>query len=211
MEQRFGPRAAWCAVFYKNDRARPLIRQTTPKFGRRGVPVSCLISSSALLQLFFSSIPPLVVATRSSRPPPPTVPDRSFELKLPCTVIGKSVCTPPLVVEARTENSAPEGSVTFTLPFVVISSSSPSHLALPIATRTPPFVVRAEAHSLVETSTFPFVVAASTTLFKSRQCTPPFVVIAFNRTPLGTCTSKLIRACRPCQPQLLLESDETPP
>ena len=43
------------------------------------------------LQLFISLIVPLVVATFNSLPPPPTVPESSFELKLPCTVIGKSV------------------------------------------------------------------------------------------------------------------------
>jgi hypothetical protein len=42
-------------------------------------------------QLFFSSIPPFVVATFNSLPPPPTVPESAFELKLPCTVTGKSV------------------------------------------------------------------------------------------------------------------------
>jgi hypothetical protein len=49
-------------------------------------------------------------------------------------------------------------------------------------TRIPPFVVVAEVHSLVETSTLPFVVAASTTLFKSWQTTLPFVVVAWKRT-----------------------------
>jgi hypothetical protein len=42
-------------------------------------------------QLFVSRIVPFVVATFNSRPPPPTVPESSFELKLPCTVTGKSV------------------------------------------------------------------------------------------------------------------------
>src|SRR5580704_12553223 len=130
------------------------------------------------LQLFFNSIPPFVVATFNSRPPPPTVPESSFELNRPCTLIGKSVLIPPLVVAASTLNSAEDGSVTFTLPFVVISSNSPLHFALPIDTRTPPFVVFAEAHSLVDTSTSPLVVAASTTLSNRTQCTAPFVVNA---------------------------------
>ena len=42
-------------------------------------------------QLFISLIPPLVVETLRSRPPAPTVPESRLELKLPCTVIGKSV------------------------------------------------------------------------------------------------------------------------
>src|ERR1700731_5380377 len=57
-------------------------------------------------QLFISRMVPFVVATFNSRPPPPTVPESSFELKLPCTVIGKSVRIPPLVVAASTWNSA---------------------------------------------------------------------------------------------------------
>src|SRR5271169_2562211 len=126
-------------------------------------------------------------------------------------VIGKSVRIPPLVVLASTLNSAEAGSVTSTLPFVVISSNSPLHLALPMDTRTPPLVVLAEAHSLVETSTSPLVDAACTTLSKFRQWTLPLVVNAFNRTPRGTCTLKLIFARRECHQLLLLDSDDTPP
>src|SRR5205807_10228283 len=129
------------------------------------------------LQLFVNLIAPLVVNTFNSRPPPPTVPDSSFELKFPCTVIGKSVLILPFVVDASNLNSAAAGSVTSTLPFVVFTSNSPFHFALPMDTRTPPFVVLADVHSLVETSTLPFVVAASTTLFRSRQSTFPLVVI----------------------------------
>ena len=62
-----------------------------------------------------------------------------------------------------------------------------------------PLVVRADAHSLVDTSTFPFVVAAFTTLFRSCPCTPPLVVNAVSRTPRGTFTSKSILARCPCQ------------
>src|SRR5437016_8396517 len=121
------------------------------------------------LQLFISLIVPLVVETFNSRPPLPTVPESSFELKLPCTVIGKSVLIPPFVVVASSLNSAEAGRTTSTLPFVLVTRNSPFHFASPIDTRIPPFVVVAEAHSLVATSTFPFVVAASTTLFRSRQ------------------------------------------
>src|SRR4029077_7767460 len=99
--------------------------------------------------------------------------------------------------------------MTSTLPLVDSSSSSPLHLALPMDTCTPPLVVFAEAHSLVETSTSPFVVAACTTLSRFRQWTFPLVVNAFNRTPRGTCTSKLIFARRPCHQ--LPDSDVTPP
>src|SRR5438309_11578524 len=80
----------------------------------------------------------------------------------------------------------------------------------PMDTRTPPLVVFAEAHSLVETSTLPFVVSACTTLSKFTQCTLPLVVIALNRTPRGTCTSKLIFARCPRQLQFM-GSEETPP
>src|SRR5437867_6004432 len=74
----------------------------------------------------------------------------------------------------------------------------------------PPFVVDAEAHSLVETSTLPFVVDASTTLTRLWPSTFPFVVRAFKRTPCGTCTSNLMLARLPCH-QLPLDSEETPP
>ena len=47
---------------------------------------------------------------------------------------------------------------------------------------------RADAHSLVEISTEPFVVAASTTLFRSRPWTSPLVVFALSCTPAGTST-----------------------
>ena len=83
------------------------------------------------------------------------------------------------------------GNEACTLPLVVSSSISPLHLALPIATVTPPFVVRPETHSLVVTSTLPLVVAASTTLFRSWPRIPPLVVIAFKTTPRGTFTLKL--------------------
>src|SRR5256884_8951783 len=83
-----------------------------------------------------------------------------------------------------------------------------SHFALPIDRRIPPLVVVAEAHWLVETSTLPFVVAASTTLARLRPSTFPLVVRALKRTPGGTCTSKLIFARFPCQ---LLDSEDTPP
>src|SRR5690242_7299072 len=116
---------------------------------------------------------------------------------------------PPFVVDASTLNSAEGGKVTSTLPLVVSSSSWPFHLALPMETRTPPLVVLAEAHSLVETSTSPFVVAACTTLSRFWQWTLPFVVIAFKRTPRGTCASKLIFARRPCHQSP--DSDDTPP
>src|SRR5439155_6765440 len=109
-----------------------------------------------------------------------------------------------------TLGSAGAGSVTSTLPFVVVTSNSPLHLAPPVGTRTPPLVVFAEAHSLVETSTLPFVVSACTTLSKFTQCTLPLVVIALNRTPRGTCTSKLIFARCPRQLQFM-GPDETPP
>src|SRR5205085_1639093 len=154
-------------------------------------------------------LPTLVVETFNSRPRLPTVPESSFELKLPCTVIGKSVLIPPFVVVASSLNSAEAGRTTSTLPFVLVTRNSPFHFASPIDTRIPPFVVVAEAHSLVATSTFPFVVAASTTLFRSRQNTPPFVVIARRRTPRGTCTSKFTFARLPCHQ--LMDSDETPP
>src|SRR6476646_1748663 len=156
-------------------------------------------------------MPPFVVATFNSRPPPPTVPERDLGPNFPCTVIGKSVRMPPLVVAASTLNSAEAGSVTSTLPLGVSSSSSPLHLALPMDTRTPPLVVLAEAHSLVETSTSPLVVAACTTLSKFRQWTLPLVVNAFSRTPRGTCTSKLIFARRPCHQLPDSDSDDTPP
>src|SRR5262245_29257874 len=117
---------------------------------------------------------------------------------------------PPLVVAALTSNSAEAGSLTSTLPLAVASSSSQDQLALPMETVTPPLVVLADAHSLVETSTFPLVVAASTTLLRSRQRMPPLVVSALKRTPRGTWTSKLSLARWPCQFQLF-ESDETPP
>src|SRR5277367_427393 len=162
-------------------------------------------------QLFFSPMPPFVVATFNSRPPAPTVPERVFGPNVPCTVIGKSELIPPLVVLASTLNSAEAGSVTSTLPLVVISSNSPLHLALPMDTRTPPLVVFAEAHWLVETSTLPLVVAASTTLSRLTQWTPPLVVIALRRTPGGTCTSKLIFARWLCPQFQLLDSEETPP
>src|SRR5215469_15215412 len=125
-------------------------------------------------------------------------------------VIGKSVLIPPLVVAACSLNSAEAGRVTSTLPFVLATRSSPFHLALPMDTRIPPFVVVAEAHSLVETSTLPFVVAASTTLARLRPSTFPLVVRALKRTPGGTCTSKLILARVPCQLQPV-DSEETPP
>src|SRR6267154_1486036 len=83
-------------------------------------------------------MPPLVVASRRSRPPAPTVPDRSFDPKLPITVTGKSVWIPPFVVAARTLNSADAGNEACTLPLVVVSSISPLHLALPMATVAPP-------------------------------------------------------------------------
>ena len=127
---------------------------------------------------------------RCTRPPAPSVPERSFDPKLPITVTGKSVWIPPFVVAARTLNSADAGNEACTLPLVVATSISPVHLAFPIVTLTLPFVVRAEAHSLVATSTLPLVVVASTTLFSSRQRIPPFVVIAFSSTPLGTFTLK---------------------
>src|SRR5215472_4591779 len=116
---------------------------------------------------------------------------------------------PPFVVPSSSVNSAAAGSVTSTLPFVVLSFSSPLHFALPMDTWIPPFVVDAEAHSLVETSTLPFVVAASTTLARLCPSTFPFVVRAFKRTPRGTCTLKLILARFPCHhPE---DSEETPP
>src|SRR5215813_1205454 len=153
-------------------------------------------------------MPPLVVATLRKRPAEPTFPLNSFALKLPCTVMGKSVWMPPFVVAALTSNSAEAGNLTSTLPLVVASSSSPLHLALPMDTFTPPLVVRAEAHSLVETSTLPLVVAASTTLLRSRQRIPPLVVRAVNRTPRGTWTSKRSLAWWPCHPP---DSELTPP
>ena len=108
---------------------------------------------------------------------------------------------PPFVVAARTLNSAEAGNEAWTLPLVVRSSISPLHLALPMATVTPPFVVRPEAHSLVATSTFPLVVEASTTLFRSRPRIPPFVVIAFKTTPRGTFTLKFSLVWLLCQLQ----------
>src|SRR5690348_14231615 len=119
---------------------------------------------------------------------------------------------PPFVVDAFTLNSAEGGKVTSTLPLVVSSSSWPFHFALPMETRTPPLVVRAEAHSPVETSTSPFVVAACTTLSKLRQWTRPLVVMAFRRRPRGTCASKLIFARFPCHQLFQLpDSEDTPP
>src|SRR5580704_14255760 len=91
-----------------------------------------------------------------------------------------------------------------------MTSNSPLHVAPPMDTRTPPLVVFAEAHSLVETSTLPLVVSACTTLSKFTQCTLPLVVMALNRTPRGTCTSKLIFARRSRQLQFV-DSDEPPP
>src|SRR5438876_148924 len=84
----------------------------------------------------------------------------------------RPVCLPPFVVAARTLNSADAGKEARTLPFVVTSSTSPFHLAFPMAIVKPPFVVRAETHSLVATSTLLLVVAASTMLFRSRQRIP---------------------------------------
>src|SRR5580693_9228034 len=102
--------------------------------------------------------------------------------------------------------------VTSTLPFVVLTFSSPVHFAPPMDTRILPFVVVAEAHSLVETSTLPLVVVASTTLARFRPTTLPLVVSAWKFTPRGTCTSKLIFARFPRQLQDLdSDSDETPP
>src|SRR2546429_1213595 len=73
----------------------------------------------------------------------------------------------------------------------------------------PPFVVDAEAHSLVETSTLRFVVAASTTLVRLWPSAFPLVVSALKPTPLGTWSSKLILAWFPCHPPE--DSEETPP
>src|SRR5277367_3631280 len=152
---------------------------------------------------------PFVVVAFSSLPPAPTVPESVFGPKVPCTVIGKSERIAPLVVAASTVNSAEGGRVTSTLPFVVMSCNSPLHLALPMATRTLPLVVFAEAHSLVETSTLPLVVAACTTLSRFTQCTAPLVVDGWKSTPCGTCTSKSILARWPWDSWL--DSDETPP
>src|SRR5215472_19384266 len=118
---------------------------------------------------------------------------------------------PPFVVPSSSVNSAAAGSVTSTLPFVVLSFNSPLHFALPMDTWIPPFVVDAEAHSPVETSTLPFVVAASTTLSRLWPVTFPLVVNALRRTPFGTCTSKLMLARFPCHDHPPLDSDETPP
>src|SRR5207244_13051650 len=117
---------------------------------------------------------------------------------------------PPSVVPRATLNPSEARNVPPPLPFVLIPSTTPLHVAPPTDTRTPPLVVFAQAHSLVETSTLPFVVSACTPLSKFTQCTLPLVVIALNRTPRGTCTSKLIFARCPRQLQFM-GSEETPP
>src|SRR5882724_6309967 len=158
---------------------------------------------------FLSSIPPFVVASFNSRPPPPTVPETFLVPKVPCTVIGKSVWIFPLVVAACSWNAAGAGSDTVIPPFVVASSSSPFQSALPIAIATCPFVERPEPHSLVSRSTFPLVVLASTTLFKSRPRMLPFVVSIFRFTPCGVFTEKVIFARELCQK--FPDSESTPP